>query len=74
MALKITHIDETRVEGFLDGTLPFHVRRQKGNLSARIASWSKEKADHGPKTLNSMRTAAYEMLARYRESQRLIQA
>jgi hypothetical protein len=70
MALEITHIDKTQVVGVLDGALPFHVSRKKNKLSARIASWEKEKADRSHTTARSMRSAAYEMLARYRESQR----
>ena len=70
MSLEITHIDKTQVVGVLDGVLPFHVSRTKDRLSARIASWKREKADRSHTTTNSMRSAAYEMLARYRESQR----
>ncbi len=71
MALEITHIDDIKVEGLLDGALPFHVTRNRKGITARIASWKREREDNSPKSHVTMRSAAYEMLARYRECQRL---
>jgi hypothetical protein len=71
MALKITHIDQDEVEGVLDGSLPFQVSRKPEGLTARIAGWKHERLEQLPKTMQSMRAAAYEILARYRESQRM---
>jgi len=70
MALKITHIDENRVEGLLDGVLPFHVARTSGTLAARIAGWKETQTEKSCASVAGMRGSAYAMLARYRENQR----
>lgn len=70
MSLKITHLDENNVTGLLDESLPFSVTRSASSISARIADWQKRQPCQGPATSGSMRSAAYEMLARYREGQR----
>ncbi|MCW3782915.1 hypothetical protein [Defluviimonas salinarum] len=67
MALEIMHIDTNRVEGVLDGVLPFALEREGTNLIARINSWSRRIADRSITTIAEMRLTAYEALARYRE-------
>jgi len=70
MALEILYINENRIEGVLDGLITFHLQKSKGKMTAKIADWKREHEIHEAEAQASMRSTAYEMLARYRESQR----
>jgi hypothetical protein len=69
MALEITHIDDTKVDGILDGAIDFSLRRTGGRITATIGGWTRDSAISGAGEGN-MRCATYEILARYREAQR----
>lgn len=71
MALKIMTIDTDRVHGILDGVLNFEITRKGEGVSARIHNWTREIGNRSISSVNCMRAAAYEALARYREEQRL---
>jgi hypothetical protein len=70
MALKIEHIDTTRVTGTLDGYHSFEIRTDAKGAIAHINDWTREFAGRSVKNASEMRSMAYEVLARYRESQR----
>jgi hypothetical protein len=72
MSLKISFIDSQNVTGILDGSADFTLQHSEGKTVARIAGWEKELEDRTPGTIASMRCAAYEVIARYREHQRTV--
>lgn len=69
MALEITHIDDTKVEGILDGAIDFSMSRTGGRITASIGGWTRNSSISGTDE-GTMRCATYEILARYREAQR----
>lgn len=71
MGLKIEHLDETRVTGTLDGSLPFSIENTGTALRARIASWVHECAPLGLEGAAEMRHAAYSVLAKFREQHKV---
>ena len=71
MGLKIKTIDSDHVHGTLDGVLHFEITRDGEGVFARIHDWSRKIGNRSIHSVNSMRSAAYEALARYREDQRL---
>lgn len=74
MALEISHLDENRVEGTLDGALAFQLLRQGEMIVAQINNWRRELAHRSVLSASEMRCCAYEALARYREAQRFGEA
>lgn len=71
MALEITHIDNEKIDGVLDGDIDFALRRTDDGITAQIGSWIGKSSIVCAGSRN-MRAAAYEVLARYREHHREI--
>lgn len=71
MALEITHLDEHKVNGILDGSIDFSLRRTGQEITAKIGSWVGRSAI-APACARDMRAATYELLARYREEHRKV--
>jgi hypothetical protein len=71
MGLKIATINEDHVHGTLDGVLEFEISKEGEGVVARIHNWTRKIGNRSVHSVNCMRSAAYEALARYREDQRL---
>lgn len=70
MALKINQLDAQTVTGTLDGAINFQVTASEDGVTARISNWTCTLAGRALCGVSGMRSAAYEVLARYREEQR----
>ncbi|MGC9418258.1 hypothetical protein [Rhodovulum marinum] len=70
MALRFTHIDETRAKGIIDDGLPFDIVRTGDRATGRIHTWSKSLANRCVDTVADMRSLTYELVAFYRDDQR----